>query len=324
MSPAKPSLILAALFCCLSGWCLPQKAVSDQDLAAYLPMRSDLADHSEAKNPVKTAGAVMLRNSAAYFDGQDASLELLHIDFANRPFAVSLWIKVMGKNPMYGLLQQEDESTFNHWLHLMLRGGRQPYLGFMMDDAISPQDIPAETWTHLAFVYTGARQELWVNGRLLCARNAPAYEGTNGATIIAGSPRWNNVPSKDFEGYMRELRIYRRALSATEVVELYNLDNDSPARAKLVPGQAGAPQPDPVLSNALAAEVGIPFLNIAGRKLVITGESRQIYEVLATSDLAQPWRPLATLTNFNGVVEFDDADAPKFPQRFYRVKSSSF
>ncbi len=300
---------------------MAQKAMLDQGLLAYLPLREDITDHSDAKNPVKTNGNVALRLGGAYFDGEGSWLELPHINFANHPFAVSLWLKVTGENPMYGLIEQRDDKSWNHWLHLMLRGGRQPYLGFYINDAMSPQDVPAGEWCHLVFQYTGARQELWVDGRLLCARKAKAYEGARGSTVIGKSPLWSNVPSRDFEGYMRDIRIYDRALPASEVVVLYNQETGSSTSLNLAANKSGDQSPDPILSDASAAQLGIPFLAIDARKLVITGEAGQIYELQATSDLTEAWQPLANLTNQNGVVEFADANAPKFAQRFYRVKT---
>lgn len=303
-------IIFASLFCAIAH----AQPDLNRGLAAYIPMRADFSDHSGKGLPVNTTGVVTLREGAAYFDGGSNALTLPHINLANQPFAVSMWIKLTGRSPMYGLLYQEDQpNDLDRWLHLMLRGGRQPYLGFLMDDAISPEEIPLQQWTHLVFQYTGSRQELWINGRLLCARSTGPYQGTNGPTVVGLSPRWSNVPSKDFEGFMREVRIYQRALSFPEIELL----------AQVPTNPRNASNPDSALSNALAADVGVPFLDIQGSKLVITGESRQIYQVLGASDLRQAWTPLAVLTNQNGVVEFNDPDASKSSQRFYRVKTTS-
>lgn len=304
-------VVLFSAFCGMA-----QKAMLDQGLMAYLPLRADLTDHSDAKVPVKANGKVVLQYGGAYFDGRGAMLELPHLNFANHPFAISLWVKVEGDNTMYGLVEQRDDNRWNRWLHLMLRGGRHPYIGFYINDAMSPEDIRAADWCHLVFQYTGTRQELWTDGRLLCARKAKPYEGTKGGTIIGKSPLWSNVPSKDYEGYMREIRIYDHALSAVEIVTLYNKELETPAGLN-----PAAQSPAPELSDAAAAQLGIPFLAIDARKLVITGEAGQIYELQATSDLTEPWQSLASLTNKNGVVEFADSNAPKFAQRFYRVKT---
>ncbi len=297
-----------------------ETAALEQGLLAYLPLRLDLLDHSASHLPVKVIGGVELREGGSYFKGLTNWLELPHLDFGNRPFSISMWVKTTGGNPMYGLIEQEDDNFPNRWLHVMLRGGRQPYLGFYINDAISPRGIPLGQWSHLVFQYNGTRQEIWIDGRLLCARKTKAYEGTRGKTLIGKSPVWDNVPSKDFEGYLREIRIYGRALSANEIFTLYQQDHGGPVNPTITASEATTQLAVEGLSDALAAQVGIPFLAIDGRKLIITGEASQIYEVQVTSDLTDVWQPLVTLTNQTGVVEFTDAKVQYIPQRFYRIK----
>ncbi|MFA5192609.1 MAG: hypothetical protein WC740_18020 [Verrucomicrobiia bacterium] len=38
--------------------------------------------------------------------------------------------------------------------------------------------------------------------------------------VIGKSPRWSNVPSADFQGAMRHIQIYGRALSPVEIDSL--------------------------------------------------------------------------------------------------------
>ncbi|MDB6124614.1 MAG: hypothetical protein JWQ71_3607 [Pedosphaera sp.] len=299
--------------------CPAQTNTLNQDLLAYLPLREDLKDHSIAKKPVKVIGAVEVQDGSAYFDGNESWLDLPHIDFGNHPFAVSMWIQATGKHPMYGLLAQKDDDVTNHWLHLMLRGGRQPYLGFYVNDAISPRDIAFGTWTHLVFQYNGTQQEIWVDGQLLCTRKTEAYAGTRGPTAIGKSPQWTNVPSKNFEGYMRDIRMYGRALTVNEIALLHTLEKNPLPAKNLANGNSIQPVNEALSPNALT-ESGVPFLSINGGKLVITGEPGRIYELQATSDLLNAWQPLVTLTNQNGVVEYTDTEAPKVAQRFYRIK----
>jgi hypothetical protein len=287
----------------------------EKDLLAYLPLRSDLQDHSAANNPVKVNGNVELQNGGAYFNGDTNWLILPHFDFHEKPFAVSMWIKTTGRNPMYGLVEQRGDNEFDQWLHIMLRGGRQPYLGFFINDAISPLEVPLGRWAHVVFQYEGTHQQLWIDGALVCSREARAYEGDSGETVIGRSPRWNNVPSKDFEGCMKEIRIYGRALSSKEVDALFDLGNDAGPDAVVRRSSGASPSP-----GQDQAVVGIPFLAINGAKLTITGEPRQAFDILVTSDLNANWQPLVTLTNQMGVVEYQDTEAANGPQRFYRIK----
>lgn len=296
-------------------------AAADPGLLLYLPLAENLNDHSGNGHPIINQTNVRIQNGAAYFDGLTNWLEAPNLPLNSGPFAISMWIKPTGKHPMYGLLEQKDANKNNRWLHVMLRGGRQPYLGFYINDAISPEDVPVNDWTHLVFQYSGKRQEIWVNGQFLCARDSRAYGGKGGTLRIGYSPRWNNVPSRDFEGYLRELRIYNRALTETEIQAHYNpADAQKFALAGIKPPATPRVTLATRSNETAAAENGVPFLGLSGNTLTITGESRQIYDILVTDDLNQPWVYLMTVTNKTGVLNLIDDDAPKRGNTFYRIQ----
>lgn len=283
----------------------------DQGLAVYLPFTGDLRDHSGRDVPIRVHGAVALTGEGGFFPGGHGDyLELPHIALNERTFSVAMWVKVAAKEPMWGLLTQRASGDPDHWLHLMFRGGLQPYLGFYINDAISPSPVQVAEWVHLVFQYSGTRQEIWINGNPVCARESGPYKGTAGETFIGRSPDWYNVPSRNFHGLMRELRIYTRALSHNEINLLTGREGEFSASSL----------PDPELSKALAADVGIPFLNITPGKLFITGEANQVYELFATADLNQPFEPVATLTNTHGRVEFTDHSGA-MENKFYTLRT---
>ena len=281
-------------------------------LLAYLPLATDFEDASGKKVSVVPRKGVRMEAEGAYFPGGSGDwIALPAFSFKDRPFAIAMWVKVTGKNPMYGLVHQYGANEPNKWLHLMFRGGLQPYMGFYINDAISPLAIAANHWAHLVFQFEGKHQQLWVNGALLCSRQSSAYGGEPNIVTLGRSPNWNNVPSKNFEGYMREVRIYERALSGAEIRQLVGLQDDLRLASE-------AATLDPLLSNALAADVGIPFLDIQGNKLLITGESNQIYEIRASSDLNAGFEVVGTATNRSGRVEF--VDPVTTGNRFYSVR----
>ncbi|MGV3773747.1 MAG: LamG domain-containing protein [Verrucomicrobiales bacterium] len=282
----------------------------NEGLLVYLPLTTGLEDASTNKVPVKAHGNVRIEEDGAYFAGGDDWLELPFLKLHQTPFSATMWLKVTGKDPMYGLLYQHDNGENNQWLHLMFRGGLQPYVGFYNNDAISPLPVEHGVWTHLALQYDGTSQQIWINNRLVCSRETGPYEGVAGLTYIGRSPNWNNVPSRNFQGFIREFRIYSRALQPIEIARLNGKEGNL----------APLSLPDPALSNALAAQVGIPFLHIAANKITVTGESGQVYEVRGTSDLNSPLELLGYLTNSFGRVEFTDQEAPVGGQRFYSLK----
>jgi hypothetical protein len=80
--------------------------------------------------------------------------------------------------------------------------------------------LPAlNTWSHLATTYDGAYQRLYLNGNLIGSR---AQTGTipvaAGALRIGGNSIWGEY----FQGLIDEVRIYNRALTATEILSDMN------------------------------------------------------------------------------------------------------
>jgi hypothetical protein len=82
-------------------------------------------------------------------------------------------------------------------------------------DARGTSQLPLNAWTHLATTYDGANVRLYVNGTLAATRAA-----TGGITVSTGTLQigGNSVWSEWFKGSIDEVRVYSRALSATEIV----------------------------------------------------------------------------------------------------------
>ena len=74
--------------------------------------------------------------------------------------------------------------------------------------------LPANTWTHLASTYDGANQILYVNGVQVASRaQSGAIKVSAGPLRIGGDSVWGDY----FQGLIDEVRVYNRALSASEI-----------------------------------------------------------------------------------------------------------
>ncbi|MGR9108895.1 MAG: LamG-like jellyroll fold domain-containing protein, partial [Gammaproteobacteria bacterium] len=93
-----------------------------------------------------------------------------------------------------------------------------------------PQHLPLNQWTHLVGTFDGLYQRLYINGVEVATRseNGPIITST-GNLRIGGNSIWGEY----FDGYIDEVRIYNRALSATEVTN--NLSSP------VIPAPAPAP-----------------------------------------------------------------------------------
>ena len=290
----------------------------ERGLIVHLPFKGDLLDHAAKPHSVEVFGQVALRDGAAWFAGQKDWLDLPFIALNDRPFAIAVWLKPVGTEPTYGVLEQWNSNTSGHILHLMIRNGLSPYLGFYVNDLVSPVGLSnAGTWQHLVFQYDGRYQQIWINGRFICRRAAEPYRGTAGKTSVGKSPNWSNVPAKNYFGWMSDFRIYERGLAFEEIAALAA----SPPRA--IENLVAVPEPPPPQSAgpvAPASSSEVPLLSIEDDKLQLRGKPGQEYVVEASEDLVN-WEELGTLiVGIEGVADFADTDAANFRQRFYRIR----
>ncbi len=196
-----------------------KQSVPAREILVHLPLTQDIADASRNHVPV-TIKEVTIRHGAAWFSGKGSYITLPHQPLNDRSFAIAMWVKLEGDSPTCGLLEQKAANKPRQHLHLMIREGH-PYLGFYNGDLRADSYLkPADGWTHLVFQFTGKEQEIWVNDKCVASCPARTFAGTTGDFVIGKSPRWSNVPSADFQGAMRHIRIYGRALSPVEIDSL--------------------------------------------------------------------------------------------------------
>lgn len=201
----------------------------DEGIVASLPLTSDLADAGDRPAAV-SRGGVTFANGEAVFDGT-GWIELPHVALDGRAHAFSMWVRADGDGKVMGLVEQRDSDGGNRHYHLMLRGNSQPYLGFYMNDLAAPDPLTHGEEHHLVFQFTGTKQQIWVDGALVAERASSAYAGTSGATSIGRNPSWNNVGGTHFVGAMRNVRVYGRALTPSEIAEIRRRESRADARA---------------------------------------------------------------------------------------------
>jgi hypothetical protein len=80
--------------------------------------------------------------------------------------------------------------------------------------ATGTANLPLNTWTHLATTYDGATLRLFVNGTQVATKAVTGSAVTSTGALRFGG---NSVWGEWFAGTLDEIRIYKRALTATEI-----------------------------------------------------------------------------------------------------------
>jgi hypothetical protein len=156
-------------------------------------------------------------------------------------------------------------------------------------------------WYHIAASYDGNQSTLYINGVAEASATAgfaldydttPLFIGTTGTW-----PPYLNM----FGGLIDEASIYNRALSADEIAAIYDAGSAGKCLVKYSPVTL---QLKPDGSILLQAQ----------------GSPGQSFDIQVSSDLLN-WLDLGTfLADTNGLLQFDDINAPQYNARFYKTK----
>lgn len=127
-----------------------------------------------------------------------------------------------------------DNGGFDRTLGVDFRGD-DPGKGFAAFTGTGVADGPSDTlvenrWIHLAVVYSGANSGLFVNG----GRVATFTDGTQASAsptplFIGTNPGFN----EDFEGLMDDVFVYDRALSDSDIFDIFDNGFAAPAAVPL-------------------------------------------------------------------------------------------
>jgi hypothetical protein len=124
-----------------------------------------------------------------------------------RPSLVSNWrtviLKERGAGLSYSLYSSNDNGRPSTWI-------------FRSNDAesTSPSALAVNTWVHLAATYDGATLRLYANGVQVSSKAVTGAMTTSTSPLRIGG---NAVWTEFFGGLIDDVRVYNRALTATEI-----------------------------------------------------------------------------------------------------------
>jgi hypothetical protein len=107
-------------------------------------------------------------------------------------------------------LRMRSSGKFTFFLYNTFSGG----------ELLSNTVATVNTWYHVVGVYDGSQAKIYINGVLDNFKDASGNVGDNNGSMYVG---WNQGSNWYFNGSIDDVRIYNKALSATEIRQLYKM-----------------------------------------------------------------------------------------------------
>lgn len=154
------------------------------------------------------------------FDGTDDGISCPSF-VSSTAISVSLWIYPTANAISYWVAKYNLAATTG-WILLQLTSGEVRWYtrGSGTDTYLSVASLYAlNAWNHVVATYDGATRALYLNGRLKGSETNT--EGLQNSTAYPVRMGLRDDSAADFTGLIDSVQIYNRALTATEVMQLY-------------------------------------------------------------------------------------------------------
>ncbi len=164
--------------------------------------------------------------NALFFNGTNARVNVNDSNSLDLTTAMTVeaWIRPSIVNAGYRtVMLKEQTSNLAYALYATTDTNRadvELFAGGAFEVVSAPTALPAGTWSHLAATYDGSQVRLFVNGTQVASTPASGPIPTSSAPFrIGGNQVWGG---EWFSGWIDEVRVYNRALSAAEIQDDMN------------------------------------------------------------------------------------------------------
>jgi|GEM_PF-5187252 len=194
-------------------------------LIAYYPFNGNANDESGNSNNGIVNGASLTRdrnnneNSAYYFNGN--SYIQINKDLSGlNEVSVSCWVKVYNnQNDFQALVSSTEAGEFLHLQILVSGGNSGPYVDGNLLLLKNPSPYPLNQWKHIAIVVKSGQTKIYENGIVTSgSQNSFSRINSTRKILIGAGYKYG----RKLNGEMDDIYFYNRALSETEILQLYN------------------------------------------------------------------------------------------------------
>ncbi len=230
-------------FVCLSNFLIAQ--IPTNGLVSYYPFNGNANDSSGRGNNGTVYGETLTTDrfgncgQAYKFNGINNFIEVPNSadnNIINSDFTVSFWMKTYGNDTMGGVIGKNYYGQWNGYF-FMTNDNNTGYCtaykhayfyvaaGYQQDVCSDSAICKDTTWHFLTGVYNYSANlaKLYVDGVLQSTTGTSSGSTSNSDPLYIGGNFSDNAFY--YNGVLDAIRIYQRALSDTEVVQLYNEPN---------------------------------------------------------------------------------------------------
>jgi hypothetical protein len=207
-------------------------------LVAYYPFNGNANDESGNSNHGTVHEAVLTDdrfgnlNSAYEFDGVNDYIEAQDSSTLDITDAITIaaWVKPdLNEITLPIVNKYRSAVEFRaYWLYGWTSGEPGPRFRVctganeICGEAYINELLPTASWSFVVGTYDGSNLKLYIDGALKANGSVTGQICTNSLPLRIGAD--NELPPYYFNGKIDDVRIYNRALSASEIQALYNLD----------------------------------------------------------------------------------------------------
>ncbi|MGZ5283256.1 MAG: LamG-like jellyroll fold domain-containing protein [Bacteroidia bacterium] len=227
MKKYKPLALLAVSICFSISSALAQNG--NTCLMGHYTMSGNAKDLSSQANHCTVDGATLTKdrfnnsNSAYYFNGSAS----LYAPLDTRPFeamSVTAWIKTTYTSQQATIIQIVNPVLYTN--RFSSNKFFSSFDGSTSDNSSSQEtstDVADGEWIFVAAVCDGSTTKLYVNDSLESTFNESLYKSNGQMTIgLQSNNMWG------FTGAIDEVRIYKCALSGTDIKDIYDEESKQP------------------------------------------------------------------------------------------------
>ena len=153
------------------------------------------------------------------FNGSNAWVTVNDSPSLHLTKAVTIEAWVCPSEPMTGwrtIVNKESSTNGSYYLYANTTNNRPAAEVSVNGEQIlyGPSKVPDNAWTYVAMTYDGSTQRIFIAGKQVASRSlSGAIANSTSPLRIGGNSIWGEY----FKGRIDEVRIYNRALTATEI-----------------------------------------------------------------------------------------------------------